>query len=142
MGRLTEWLARHPLWTALAVLAVSAGALLLVVDVHTWQPRLEIDASLDKLLPATNEDRAVYDRSREYFGDAEAVIVAVTLDPVFTAGNLAKIKALTDRFRDLPGVDHVFSLATAPNLLASGDNVDVHTFTQQAAENPAGIPQL
>ena len=72
----------------------------------------------------------------------EAVLVAVTLEPVFTAENLAKVAALSDRFRELPGVDRVFSLATAPNLLATGGDVDVRTFTQQAADDPSRIPEF
>jgi len=140
--RFIEWLARRPLWPVLACLLVTAAAAGLCLDPATGRPAVRIDASIDNLLPAADADRAVYGRVRSVFGDTEAVLVAVTLDPVFTAANLAKVDALTERFRDLPAVSHVFSLSTAPNLLASGDSIDVHTFTQQATLDPARISQF
>lgn len=142
MQRLTEWLARHPLWVVFFVLAVSAGALLLCLDPRTGRPRIHIDASVDNLLPASNEDRAVYERTRALFGDSESVLVAVTLEPVFTAGNLARVAELTERFRELPGVDRVFSLATAPNLLAANSDIDVRTFTQQVEQEPERLAEF
>lgn len=142
MPRLTEWLARHPLWAVLAVFAVSAAAFVVVLDPLTLRPRIGIDASVDNLLPASSEDRAVYDRVRALFGDSEAILVAVTLDPVFTPDNLTRVTALTERFRELPGVERVFSLATAPNLLTAGSDIDVRTFTQQVAEEPARLAEF
>lgn len=142
MQRLTEWLARHPLWAIAAVLAVSVAALAACLDPATGRSRIGIDASIDNLLPASSEDRALYERVRALFGDSESVLVAVTLDPVFTAQNLARVTVLTERFRELPGAERVFSLATVPNLLTSGSDIDVRTFTQQAADEPARIAQF
>lgn len=140
MQRLTEWLARHPLWAIGAVLALTASALAASIDPATGRPRIGIDASIDNLLPASSEDRALFERARALFGDTESVLVAVTLEPgVFTAENLARITTLTERFRELPGAERVFSLATAPNLLTHGSDIDVRTFTQQAADDPARI---
>ena len=112
MQRLTEWLARHPLWPVLAAFAVTAAALVVVVDPLTLKPRIGIDASVDNLLPASSADRAVFDRTRTLFGDTDAILVAVTIDPVFTPENLQKVAALNERFRELPGAERVFSLAT------------------------------
>lgn len=142
MQRLTEWLARHPIWTIAAVLAVSLAVLPVCIDLATGRPRVAIDASIDNLLPASSEDRAVYERVRRLFGDSESVLVAVTLGPVFTPENLKRVSVLTERFRALPGAERVFSLATAPNLVASGNEIDVRTFTQQAADDPANIAQF
>ncbi|MBI3171914.1 MAG: MMPL family transporter, partial [Hydrocarboniphaga effusa] len=142
MTDFSAWLARHP-WIVVAVVAaLSCGALLLCLDPVTGQPRIGIDSSTDRLLPPASRERAVYEQSRTLFGETEAVLVAVTLDPVFTAENLARISQLTERFRELPGVDRVFSLATAPNLLTAGDDIDVRTFTQQAEEEPGRIGEF
>jgi uncharacterized protein len=142
MTRLAEWFARHPVGAIGAVLGVSFAALLSVLDPLTLRPRVGIDASMDNLLPASSEDRAVYDRVRALFGDTEAILVAVTLGPVFTPENLERVQELTERFRELPGAERVFSLATAPNLLTDGSDIDVRTFTQQALDEPLRIPEF
>jgi predicted RND superfamily exporter protein len=137
------YLARHPrgLLVAVAVAAVAAAAL--CVDVRTFKPRLRIDPSAEALLPAYDADRAVLERLRRTFGDEDPVIVAVRLVPtVFTAGNLDKIAALHDRLRTLPGVRGVFSLASAPNPLASGEALTVTSFTEQARADPAHLARL
>jgi len=140
--RLTLWLARHPLWVILSVVVLSFAALLSCLDPITGRPRLAVDASMDNLLPPSSADRTVFDRAQALFGDTESILVAVTLDPVFTAENLKRVTALNERFRELPGVDRVFSLATAPNLMQAGADLDVRTFTQQAAEEPARIAEF
>jgi predicted RND superfamily exporter protein len=140
--RLTEWLGRHPLTVVAIVAVLSFVALLSCIDPTTGRPRLSIDASIDNLLPPSSEDRAVFDRSRALFGDTEAILVAVTLDPVFTAENLKRVSALNERLRELPGVERVFSLATAPNLMTAGSDIDVRTFTQQALDEPGRIREF
>jgi len=142
MPRLVQWLARHPLLVIVAVAALTFAALLTAIDPSTGRPRVGIDASIDNLLPPSSEDRAVFDRTRALFGDAEAILVAVTLDPVFSQDNLRRVAALNERFRELPGVDRVFSLASAPNLVASGGDIDARTFTQQALAEPARIGEF
>ena len=142
MTRFAAWLARHPGLVVVLVLALSAGAALLCVDFENRRLRVGIDPSTERLLPPANAERAVYERLRDTFGDSDAILVAVSFDQVFTPENLRRIDALTARFRELPGVTRVFSLATAPNLTASGDLVEVSTFTQQAAENPARVAEF
>jgi predicted RND superfamily exporter protein len=140
--RVLPWLSRHPLYVIVAVGVVTFAALFTVLDPATGRPTVGIDASMDNLLPPSSEDRAVYDRSRALFGDTEAILVAVTLDPVFSVDNLKKVAALNEKFRELPGVDRVFSLASAPNLVTAGSDIDARTFTQQGIEEPARIPEF
>ncbi|MGH8482184.1 MAG: MMPL family transporter, partial [Nevskiaceae bacterium] len=142
MQRVTQWLARHPLIVIVVVAVLTFAALLSCLDPVTRRPAIAVDASIDNLLPPSSEDRAVFDRSRLLFGDTEAILVAVTLDPVFSVENLRKVAALSERFRELPGVDRVFSLATAPNLVASGGDIDARTFTQQATDEPQRIAEF
>lgn len=142
MQRVTLWLARHPLWVIATVAVLTFAAALSVLDPATGRPNVGVDASMDNLLPASSEDRAVFDRARALFGDTDAILVAVTLDPVFTPQNLRKVAVLSERFRALDGVDRVFSLATAPNLMTAGSDIDVRTFTQQAADEPSRIREF
>ena len=139
MQRLAAWLARHPAFVVSLCLALTAVAVAVCVDLKTGQLRTRIDPSTDRLLPPSNAERAVYERLRESFGDSDAVLIAVEFNPVFTAENLAAIATLTGRLVELPGVSRVFSLATAPNLTASDNAIEVSTFTQQAAKDPSRV---
>ena len=112
MQRFADWLARRPLLAVALVLLLSAGALVTLVDPFTRALRLDIDASIDKLLPASSDDRAVDNRVREMFGDSEAILVAVTLRPVFSADNLKRVTAITERFRELSGVRSSIDFST------------------------------
>jgi predicted RND superfamily exporter protein len=138
-----EWLSARPWTVVLSALGLSLIALLLCVDIDTLQPRLRIDPSIERLLPAGSEDSAVFARARQIFGDSDALIVAVSLDEVFSAESLAQIQRINDEFARLPDVRSVFSLATAPNLIATGDDIELSSFTAQAARDPgliAGFP--
>ncbi|MDE0854900.1 MAG: MMPL family transporter, partial [Nevskia sp.] len=135
--------ARHPRLLLGLVFALAAAAVLLCVDPRTLQPRFKVDPSAEALLPAQNSDRAVLAKVRQTFGEDDPVIVAVRFEPsVFTTQNLERIDQLTQRLRQLPGVRGVFSLATAPNLMASGDDVSITSFTEQARADPAQVAQF
>ena len=136
-------LARHPRLLLVLVFVLAAGALALCVDPRTLKPRFKVDPSAEALLPAQDSDRAVFAKVRQTFGEDDPVIVAVHFEPtVFTSENLEKIALLTQRLRQLPGVRSVFSLATAPNLMASGDDVSITSFTEQARTDPGQVAQF
>src|SRR5581483_11963941 len=122
---------------------LAAGALLLCVDPHSGKPRFKVDPSAEALLPAQDGDRAVLAKVRQTFGEDDPVIVSLRLEPsVFTPENLEKIAQLSQRLQQLPGVRAVFSLATAPNLMASGDEVSITSFTEQAKADPTQVAQF
>lgn len=140
MHALSEWLARHARGSVLVVLLLSAGAALLCWDWRTDRLALEIDPSIERLLPASGADRQVLDRARLSFGDADALLVAIDFSPsVWTAENLHTIDALTQQLRDLPQVRSVLSVANAPNMVTSGNEVDVSSFIEQARRNAGAI---
>ncbi|MES2488490.1 MAG: hypothetical protein V4607_01775, partial [Pseudomonadota bacterium] len=142
MQATVEWLAKHPYRVVLFTILLSVFALLLCFNPVTMTPRLVIDPAVEHLLPAGDADRAVSDRVRKNFGDADAVIVAVKFDTVFTAQSLDRIDQITQRLRTLEGVNTVVSLASVPNLLAQGDDVEVSSFTEQAKRDPALIAEF
>lgn len=139
LQRLIDWAASRPGGVLLLVLLLSAYATLRVFDFQTLTPRLKLDPSTETLLPLDDEDRQVFERVRQTFGDADAVLMSVRLDPMFTPENMARIDELTQRLRKVPGVKSVFSLATAPNVMAQGEDLEVSTFTQQAARDPGSV---
>jgi predicted RND superfamily exporter protein len=142
MSRIFEWLATRPWSVVMTALGLSLISLLLCVDFETLKPRLKIDPSMERLLPAGSEDSAVYARAKEIFGESDALLVAVNFDEVFTADNLGRIERITEGIEKLPDVRAVFSLATAPNLTAMGDDIEISSFTRQAKRDPALISQF
>lgn len=139
MHRLIRWIADHPLPCALAVLALSVLAVLVLYDVQRQELRLTVDPTIERLLPEKGEDRAVFERAREVFGDSDVVLLAVAFDEVFTPESIARIDELTRRLAELPGVRQVSSLANVPNPLASGDLLEISSFGAQAREHPERV---
>lgn len=137
-----QTVARHPWMVVIGALITAAVCLTIVLGPDESGMRLKVDPSVETLLPVHDRDRAAFERVQTLFGDTDAVIVAVQYPQVFTVETLARIQSLTDALRKLDGVRHVFSLATAPNLLADGDWLDVSSFTEQAARDPARVPKL
>ena len=136
---LIEQASRRPTLVILLVIGVSVYSLMRVFDLPSFTPRLKLDASTETLLPLEDKDRQVFERVRQTFGDSDAVLMSVRMDPLFTPESLARIDELTRRLRQFEGVRNVFSLGTAPNVLAQAEDIEVSTFTQQAAQNPAAI---
>ena len=139
LQKLIEWAARRPTSVLLIVLLVSVLAVLQVFSLPDFRPRLQLDPSTESLLPQDDADRKVFERVRATFGDTDAVLLSVRLDPMFTPENMARIEELTRQLRKFPGVKSVFSLGTAPNVLAQGEDLEVSTFTRQARERPESV---
>ncbi|WP_245586243.1 MMPL family transporter [Solimonas soli] len=139
MQRLVLRIATRPLLVIMLCLLISAAALLAVFDPLGVRLRTEIDPSIERLLPSQDSSRALYERVREQFGAGDAVIVAVQLDDLFTPAGMARVEQLQARYAALPGVSAVLSLATAPALYTSEDDLDLSTFTQQARAHPERI---
>lgn len=135
------WVAARPRLILVLTLVLTLLACALCVNPRTGALRFRVDPSAEALLPESDADRAVLTRLRQTFGDDDdPVIVAVKFSPdVFSVENFERIEAITQRFKQLPGVRGVFSLATAPNLVAEGDEVAVTTFTEQARADPARV---
>ncbi len=139
MERLTRWLSAHPLSVVWAVALVSVMAALTLFDPVTQTLRLQVDPSIERLLPAENADREVLERVRLQFGETDPVLLAVGFDTVYSADSIARIDALTQRLAALPGVRQVLSLANAPNALAEGDEIEISSFAVQARESPQRV---
>ncbi|MES2682380.1 MAG: efflux RND transporter permease subunit [Pseudomonadota bacterium] len=135
--------AAQPWLTLLFATLLTAVAAALCVDWQSGSFKLKVDPAMERLLPAQDADRAVYERAREVFGDTDPVLLSVRFeDGVFKAENLARIAELAARLRELPGVSDVFSLESAPNLISADEALEVSSFTKQAAAYPERIGEL
>jgi predicted RND superfamily exporter protein len=140
--KLLELVARRPAFILLLVVAVSIYSAFRLIELPGFTSRLKLDPSTETLLPQDDEDRQIFERVRDTFGDADAVLMSVRLEPMFTPQNMARIDELTQQLRKFPGVKSVFSLGTAPNVLAEGDDLEVSTFTQQAAQDANAVKRF
>ena len=78
-------------------LIVSVISLFLIVDVKTGKPLVELDASVDSILPAHSQDRVYFDRVKAIFDSGGTVLVALSDDQgIFTTSNLEKIKKISE----------------------------------------------
>lgn len=142
MERILAWLVAHPRRVILATALISLAAALSLFDLETGRLRLQIDPSLERLLPDDDEGQAVFQRLQAAFGDSDRLLLAVKLPSVLSAEGLASIERATSALLAVPGVDDVLSLATAPNLLADAQSLDVSTFSRLAVEQPETIPGM
>ena len=142
LQKLIERAARRPALVLLLVLGASVYSLLRVFELPSFTSRLKLDPSTETLLAQDDADRQVFERVRDTFGDADAVLMSVRLDPMFTPESMASIDELTRQLRQFPGVKSVFSLATAPNVLAQGDELEVSSFTRQAERDPEAVKRF
>lgn len=135
-------LARYPRWALLLTGVLTLISVLLCVDPHTLSLRVKVDPSIERLLPPGDADREVFERARQIFGDADAILVAVRLAPVFTVENLRLVQRIDQALKAMPGVSNVFSLASAPNLVAADDALEVSSFTRQAELDPSSVEAM
>ena len=109
MGRLADWIIKRP-WITLAALVVVTAFFMAGI------PRLEIDNSVDSMLPGDHPARLLYDEVNDTFGGTDVMVVALESDDLFGEHALAQIVELTDAFERIPGVDEVVSLSTAKRM--------------------------
>src|SRR5690606_22153957 len=114
-----------------------------LVDADTRGLRLQIDPSITSLLSRDDPQRQLQQRLRREFGDNEPLIVAVQIEPVFSAESLRVVEQLASAYAALPGVSRVVPLASLPDVVSDGEEIDLRSFTVQARTNPeriAGFP--
>ncbi len=109
MDKFAKWIIRWP-WITLSILLLITGFFLAGI------PRLQIDNSVDSMLPVDHPARLLYDDVNGTFGGTDVMVVAVHSDNVFSEAALTQIIELTEAFQRLPGVDEVVSLSTAKRM--------------------------
>ncbi len=146
INRLLNFATLHPGRILSLVLALTLLALAGIVDVKTGQLKLGIDPSINRLLPEDDSDRQFYEHIRRVFGSEDVVMLAlVSADAekgIFTPSMMTRVGRITEKLQALPGVDRVQSLATAPNLRADDDSLDISTLSEQVAQDPSVLEGL
>ncbi len=120
----------------LAVIAlVTAVAFAALVDLETRELRLWIDPSVEGLLPSDDPERAFADRVRRQFAGDAPIFIAVGTEPgerVFSESHLTRVAQMGQRLAEIDGVHEIHSLATAQDLSADDESIDIKTFLASA----------
>src|SRR5512134_2845880 len=96
MGRFGRFVADHALLVLAAVALVTLAALAGILDPRSGRVRLEVDPSVERLLPEGDDERRFFDRARQLFGADEFVAVLLSSErDVFEPDVLARVQALT-----------------------------------------------
>ncbi len=142
MSRFLAIASKYPVAVLTVVFLLTAIALCGIVDPKTGAVRLEIDPSADRLLTEDHDAREVYDRIRNLFGSDEPLVLALAGAELFRAENLERIVRLTEQLEALPEVHHVLSLATATNIKAEDDLIEIAPFLDEIPRSPAELADL
>ena len=132
----------HPRTTLAIVFAATVLSALLMIDVRTGQPRIDIDSSTDSMLPKHDEGRVYFERIKSLLDSGETTLVALSSDDVFTAESLQRIQAISERLEGLEQVERVSSLSTALNIRGEDGSLLIEPFFEDVPEDAAGLADL
>jgi len=121
----------HARAVALGVLVATALALFRIVDPATLEPRIQIDVSMESMLPKEDEELLFWERLERIFGGDETLLLVVHRpEGVIERDALAALQRLTRRLESQGGVSRVVSLANTRNVRGvDGDLVVEPLFT-------------
>ena len=96
------------------------GLILLLTAFFGWSARhIQLDSSVESLLPGDNTDSQYYAEIRQLFGSDEIGVVGIIADTIYTPQTLQKITRLSNQIKAIEGVDDVISLANAVDPIAN-----------------------
>ena len=140
--KLTEWL--ESLSGIITSFPKTTIALVLIVTLFFgfWIPSLEIDNSVDDMLPSSHPAKELYDEVTETFGGTDTIIVAYRSEDIFSVEELSRINELTKKFTQVEGVDDVQSIANSNELEGSGGTLKVSDLVPDSGVNPKDVPKI
>jgi predicted RND superfamily exporter protein len=112
----------------LAALVVTFFAFSETVDLKNRRIKVDVDSSIENLLPHGGPALEVYASVRERFVGDDVLIVVWLSDDLFTPARLAGLKRLTRRLEKLPGIARIDSLASATFVRSDDDISNVSEF--------------
>ena len=96
------------------------GLILLLTAFFGWSARhIQLDSSVESLLPGDNTDSQYYAEIRQLFGSDEIGVVGIIADTIYAPQTLQKITRLSNQIKAIEGVDDVISLANAVDPIAN-----------------------
>ena len=80
---------------------------------------IQLDSSIESLLPHDDPEKEYYEEIRRLYGSDEIVVIGLVTDNVYTPEALKKIERITERIREMPEVKSVASLTNAQDAITS-----------------------
>ena len=127
---------RHARLLLAVVGIITCLAILQLVDIRTGELQLQIDPSIERLLPPDDEAYLFYQASRRTFGSGEVILLLLQADDVFSAGNMDIISRLTRQLESVDGVNRVVSLSNALTIRGSEFGIDIEAYADIAPNTP------
>jgi len=138
-----RWITGHARLVLLACAVLTLAAVAEIVDLRTGRPRLQLDTSIEQMLPSGDESRAFYDRARKLFGNDETLLLVVHRPGgIFTTDVLAGIATLSERVEEVSGVASVLSLSTAPNVEGVDDELLISPLFETPPRDAAELERI
>jgi predicted RND superfamily exporter protein len=133
-----------PRLTLALLVLVSLAAAAVLVRPSPLGLRVRIDPSTEPLLPRGDPARQGYEQAVRHFGNDEVFVVAMETEDVFTAGNLAALRRVSEAIRRLPGVKGATSLIDVYSFRydPAQDWVEVRPFIEEIPEDRAELAEL
>lgn len=123
----------------LALAAVLAAALAAAPALRG----LRFDSSVERLsVEGDGSAQALADATAVFGSDDVLVIAQLGDGPAVEAGRLARLRALGDAVRAVPGVERIWSLTATGHLRGTPDGVEVRDLADELPEDPAALSAL
>lgn len=135
LSKSSKWISKHPKTTIIFILIIT-------LFFAVWIPKLEIDNSIDDMLPSDHPARQLYDHVDETFGGSDLIIVTLRSGQIFDKETLSQIIELTDRFEGISGIDEVNSMATAKRIEGKGGTLLVRDLMPKVPKTTQGREDL
>jgi predicted RND superfamily exporter protein len=119
-----------------AILLLTVFFLSRIVDFTSGEVHLGVDPSVRRLLPSGDEALAFSAEMERRFGIEESLILALSVDDVFTPENLGIVQNVSDALAELEVVEDVMSLATAVNIRDEAGDLSVEPFLEDLPTRP------
>ncbi len=124
------------------VILLTLVALTQIVDIAEHKLRLQIDPSINRLLPSDDPGLRFHEKTLKRFGSDETIVVALGGFEIFSADGMARLDRLTRAYGALPYVHHVLSLSNAPNVRADGDVLELGNFSKLDLSQPELVARM
>jgi len=138
-----RFVTRRAWWVVSAVLLLTVLAITRIFDFATLTPRLQLDVSLESMLPKQDEERLFWEELKRTFGSDETLLLVVHRpEGVFERELLLALARLTERLEGIDGVERVLSLANAPNLRSVDGDLVVESLLEGVPEDPDTLARI
>jgi len=110
---------------------ILAFSLLLMVSVASFIPKMTKDTSYDAFLPKDDPVLVFRNQVKETFGLKDPMVIAiVNKSGVFNKKSLALVHELSERLKNIPGIDpdQITSLSTENNIVGTNEGLEVDPF--------------